>query len=185
MKRSVYFLFATLLLLMACKPKVPEWFIQPDDMEDILYDYHVAQAMARQEKADEGESNLKRNEYFLAVLKKHNVTKQDYDTSMVYYYSHLPRLKEIYKEVNERLSDEAKMLGTAIGETSRYSHYSASGDTANICTDRTDMLLMPCPMMNRFDFTLKVDTSFYKGDSFAFQFVSEYIWQSGSKDAVV
>jgi hypothetical protein len=185
MKRSVYFLFASLLLLMACKPKVPEWFIQPDDMEDILYDYHVAQAMARQEKADEGESNLKRNEYFLAVLKKHNVTKQDYDTSMVYYYSHLPRLKEIYKEVNERLSDEAKMLGTAIGETSRYSHYSASGDTANIWTDRTDMLLMPCPMMNRFDFTVKVDTSFYKGDSFAFQFVSEYIWQSGSKDAVV
>jgi hypothetical protein len=39
--------------------------------------------------------------------------------------------------------------------------------------------------MNRFDFTVKVDTSFYKGDSFMFQFMSEYIWQSGTKDALV
>ena len=39
--------------------------------------------------------------------------------------------------------------------------------------------------MNRFDFTIDVDTSFYKGDSFMFQFMSEYLWQSGSKDAVV
>jgi hypothetical protein len=39
--------------------------------------------------------------------------------------------------------------------------------------------------MNRFEFTVKADTSYRKGDSFMFQFMSEYIWQSGMKDAVV
>ena len=184
MKHSLYILLA-LLLLMACTPTVPKQFIQPDDMEDILYDYHIGQAIAKDRVGEPRESDINRNKYFLAVLKKHNVTETEFDTSMVYYYSHLERLKDIYTNVNERLADEAKMLGATVGEMNRYSRYSTSGDTANIWSDRTDLLLMPCPTMNRFDFTVKVDTSFYKGDSFAFQFVSEYIWQSGTKDAVV
>jgi hypothetical protein len=39
--------------------------------------------------------------------------------------------------------------------------------------------------MNRYDFTVKVDSTFKRGDSFMFQFMSEYIWQSGSKDLTV
>jgi len=119
------------------------------------------------------------------VLEKHGVTQADFDSSMVYYYGHLDRLKDIYLEVNERLSDEAKILGASVGSIGRYSQYSAFGDTANIWNNRTDLLLIPHPTMNRFDFTVKVDTSFYKGDSFMFQFMSEYIWQSGSKEATV
>ena len=41
-----HIVFLFLVLLTACSPKVPSEYIQPDDMEDILYDYHVAQAMA-------------------------------------------------------------------------------------------------------------------------------------------
>ncbi len=182
MKYSVYFLF-TLLLLTACKPKVPKEYIQPGDMEDILYEYHLTQAMAKQAGGDQVEFN--KTKYFTAVLKKHDVTQADFDSSLVYYYSHLERLKDIYTNVNERLDDDAKMLGASVGEINRYSQYSASGDTANIWKDRTELLLMPCPMMNRFDFTVKIDTTFHLGDSFMFQFVSEYIYQSGMKDALV
>lgn len=181
-KYSLFVLWA-LLLLTACKPTVPKKYIQPGDLEDILYDYHIAQAMA---KMDQGEqTNYDKNKYFLAVLKKHEVTQADFDSSLVYYYSHLERLKEIYSEVSERLSDDAKMLGTSVGEIGRYSQYSTTGDTANIWTGRTDLLLLPRPTMNRYDFTVKVDTAFKKGDSFMLQFMSEYIWQTGSKDAVV
>lgn len=182
MKHSVYYLFA-LLLLTACKPTVPKEYIQPGDMEDILYDYHLSQAMARQTGGEQAEYN--RMKYFVAVLKKHDVTQADFDSSLVYYYSHLERLKDIYTNVNERLEEDAKMLGASVGEINRYSQYSASGDTANIWKDRTELLLMPCPMMNRYDFTVKIDTTFHLGDSFMFQFVSEYIYQSGIKDALV
>ena len=40
-------LLFVLLLLAACHPGVPKQYIQPDEMEDLLYDYHLSQAMAR------------------------------------------------------------------------------------------------------------------------------------------
>ncbi len=182
MKHSVYVIFA-LLLLMACKPSVPSEYIQPGDMEDILYDYHVAKAMGSQELRQT--QDFLKNMYFQAVLKKHDVTEAEFDSSLVYYYSHIDRLKDVYSEVNERLADEAKALGASVGDISRYSQYSTTGDTANIWQEATDVMLIPRATMNRYDFTIKADTSFYKGDSFMLQFMSEYLWQTGTKDAVV
>jgi len=173
-----------LLMMIACKPRVPSEYIQPGEMEDILYDYHVLQAVAKEQRNGQaGEAD--RSKYFYAVLKKYEITEAEFDSSMVYYFKNMERLRDIYKEVNERLSDEAKTLGASVGDINRYSQYSASGDTANIWSEATDMLLMPYPAMNRFDFTIKVDTSFYQGDSFMFQFMSDYIYQSGARDAVV
>ena len=183
MKHSI-FVISVMLLVMACTPSVPSEYIQPGDMEDILYDYYLAQALAKEDRAG-GTGDYERSKYFYAVLKKHNITKADFDSSLIYYYSHLDRLMNIYTEVNERLSDKAKALGASVGEIGRYSQYSTSGDTANIWSMASDVMLLPCPTMNRFDFTIKADTSFYMGDSFMFQFMSDYLWQNGTKDAVV
>jgi hypothetical protein len=152
-------------------------------MEDILYDYHLALAMARQKSGEEQDYN--RLLYFRSVLKKYNVTEADFDSSLVYYYSHAYRLKDIYSEVNQRLNEEAASLGVAVGDINRYSQYSTTGDTANIWTQHTDLLLIPSPTMNRYDFTVKVDSTFKRGDSFMFQFMSEFIWQTGTKDVTV
>ena len=35
------------LAMAACRPGTPSEYIQPDDMEDILVDYHLARAMAQ------------------------------------------------------------------------------------------------------------------------------------------
>jgi hypothetical protein len=119
------------------------------------------------------------------VLKKYGVSEADFDSSLVYYYTRADKLHDIYAHVSERLNEEAKLLGASVGDISRYSQYSATGDTANIWSDASDALLIPRPTQNRFDFTVKVDTAFYLGDSFMFQFMSEYLYQTGSKDAVV
>jgi hypothetical protein len=152
-------------------------------MEDILYDYHLALAMSRQKGGSDLDYN--RTLYIQSVFKKYGVTEAEFDSSLVYYYSHAYRLKDIYSEVNQRLSDEANNLGVAVGDINRYSQYSTTGDTANIWNQQTDVMLIPRPTMNRFDFTVKVDSTFKKGDSFMFQYMSEYIWQSGSKDVTV
>lgn len=170
-------------LLLSCKPTIPAGIIQPDEMEDVLYDYHVAEAMA---KNDYGSNvDLKRNAHFLSVLKKHQISEADFDSSLVYYYSRLDKLIEIYNHVNERLGTEASRVGAAVGEISHYSQYGSSGDTANIWSTPTDLLLIPYAPDNRFNFTLKADTTFRLGDSFMFQFMTETIWQSGSHSAVV
>ena len=94
MKHSLIGLLA-LLFVMACTPTVPSQFIQPDEMEDLLYDYHVAQAMARLDHPGES-GEVEKNRNFLAVLNKYGVTQAKFDSSLVYYYSHLDKLKKIY-----------------------------------------------------------------------------------------
>ena len=182
MKHSFLYLFI-LWLAVACTPTVPSQYIQPDEMEDILYDYHVAQAMSKTTGSDNYEYN--KHLYIGAVLKKYGLSEAEFDTSLVYYYSRADKFHEIYAHVSDRLNEEAKLLGASMGDISRYSQYSATGDTANIWSDVSDALLIPRPTQNRFDFTIKVDTTFHLGDSFMFQFMSEYLYQTGSKDAVV
>ena len=184
MKHSIpLFLMSAMMMVVGCKPTVPSEYIQPDDLEDILYEYHVAEAMARNGNSMDAEYN--QTKYFLAVLEKHHVTEAVFDSSLVYYYTHAERLKNIYSRVQERLINDAKRLGASVGDINRYSQYSESGDTANIWRNETAMLLIPCPTKNRFDFVVKADSTFMVGDSFMFQFVAEHIWQTGSKDAVV
>ncbi len=182
MKRSVLYILV-LMLAVACTPTVPSEYIQPGDLEDILYDYHVAQAMVKTKGGSNTE--LEKQKLMDAVLKKYEVSKADFDSSLVYYYTRADRLKDIYRDVNERLSEDAQQLGAAVSDLNLYSQYSATGDTANIWNQASNVLLIPRPTHNRFDFTVKVDTSFYLGDSFMFQFMSEFLYQTGAKDAVV
>ena len=182
MKHSILLLFFVMLLMVACKPQVPSEYIQPDELEDILYEYHLAEAMAKSEfKMSEYNST----KYFLAVLEKHQITEAVFDSSLIYYYTHAERLKNIYARVQDRLVNDAKRLGASVGDINRYSQYSETGDTANIWREETAVLLLPRPTKNRFDFVVKADSTFMLGDSFMFQFVAEHIWQSGSKDAIV
>ena len=51
MNRSLLIVVGIVLWLVGCKPGTPSEYIQPDEMEDILVDYHMAKAMA--EHADE------------------------------------------------------------------------------------------------------------------------------------
>ena len=184
MRHSVpLFLLTVMMMVVGCKPTVPSEYIQPDDLEDILYEYHVAEAMARNGNSMDADYN--QTKYFLAVLEKHHVTEADFDSSLVYYYTHAERLKDIYSRVQERLVNDAKRLGASVGDINRYSQYNETGDTANIWRNETAMLLIPRPTKNRFDFIVKADSTFMVGDSFMFQFVAEHIWQSGSKDALV
>ena len=67
MRHSLTFLLV-LMLVVACKPTVPSEYIQPGEMEDILYDYHLALAMSRQKSVND-ESDYNRSLYFQSVLK--------------------------------------------------------------------------------------------------------------------
>ena len=44
-KLAVLILFS--LVLNGCKPSVPDGVLSPNEMEDLLYDYHLADAMAQ------------------------------------------------------------------------------------------------------------------------------------------
>ena len=60
------------LLLMGCAPSVPGKYIQPGEMEDILYDYHIAEAMANDYESRR--DTLLMRVYKAAVLKDKALT---------------------------------------------------------------------------------------------------------------
>lgn len=178
MRQHSLLIIFMVLLALSCKPTVPSEYIQPDDMADILYDYHVAQAMGF---VKDGHSE--QQFYFDGVLLKHGVSEARFDTSLVYYYSHADLLKQVYDQVNNRLAEEAKVLGVSVAGANRLSQYSTTGDTANVWPLPVSVLLAAQPALNRFDFSVKADTSYHAGDSFIFQFNTDYLWQNGVKDA--
>jgi hypothetical protein len=103
---------------------------------------------------------------------------------MVFYYTHAERFRTIYAHVSERLEERALSLGATEGEIGKYAALNAEGDTANIWADRNMLLMRPQPPYNRFDFTVPVDSTFKRGDSFLVQFMSDYLYQDGTKAGV-
>lgn len=175
---SVFFIMSC---LSGCKPGVPRDIIQPDMMEDILYDYHLADAMA-QNKTDYGYYETLYRE---AVLKKYGITSAELDSSLVYYMRHTDQMHDIYERLSDRLKDEALALGASESEVNRYSSMSASGDTANVWTGDKALLLMPQTPYNVSQFSVAVDSSFHAGDSFVLTFRCNFIYQEGMRDGNV
>ena len=171
-------------LFVACKPGTPSKYIQPDEMEDILVEYYMAKAMAQQNPSqDDREYNTAM--YIEAVLKKHGVTEAEFDSSLVYYYTRSDRFEAICKRVSERLDDKALAQGASEGEIGKYAQYNATGDTANIWADRTTALLMPMPPYNRWDFAIEADSTYRRGDALMMMFMSDFMYQTGSKNGLV
>lgn len=172
-----------ILLLFSCRPQVPDKYIQPGEMEDLLYDYHLSQGVAST-LADEGDGNgdYKRRLYFLAVLKKYGVSEAEFDSSMVYYYSHADRMAEIYKSLEERLDADAQKIGASGGTHTVM--LSANGDTANVWNGVRSKVLCAVPLHNRMDFHIVADTSYHANDMLQLNFRSSFLYQEGMKDAV-
>lgn len=154
---------ASVLCIVSCKPGVPKEVIQPDDMEDILYDYYVSQGIASMPGPQSGSEDYKRDMYFNSVLNKYGVTRAEFDSALVYYYTRADRFVEIYKSVQERMSEEALNLGATEGEVERFTAMqSLSGDTASIWEGMKSARLMPQAPYNKMQFVQKADTSFRK-----------------------
>ena len=174
-----------LLILASCIPTTPSQYIQPDDMEDILVDYHLVRALAHNTSVPYDSIPYFQAQCLQSVFRKHGVTQEEFDSSMVYYYTRADRFQDVYKRVAARLEERALILGATEGEIGKYASFNATGDTANIWADRTRMAMMPTPPFNRWDFRLEVDSTYQRGDSFLLQFMSDYIYQDGSKNGVV
>ena len=67
--------FVVLMMLAACKPKVPRQYLQPQEFEDILYDCHLADAMVN---SDAESRDYDVALYRQAVFKKYGITEAEF-----------------------------------------------------------------------------------------------------------
>ncbi|SHL19902.1 DUF4296 domain-containing protein [Xylanibacter ruminicola] len=177
----IIYVAAAVLLLASCKPQVPSQYIQPDDMENLIYDYHMAQGIATQQ---DGNSEYNRRYTFELVLKEHGVTQAEFDSSLVYYYTRADRFQEIYKHVQDRLNQEAEKYGAA-SEVQTILASSASGDTIDVWKGMRALMLLNDRPYHLYQFSQKADTTYHEGDSFMMSVNTSWLMQNGNRQATV
>ncbi len=179
---KIFIALVGLFVLMSCKPSIPNGVISPSRMEKILYDIHMADAVALNENYDFEKLAEKRFNYKEAVFRKYNITSEEFDNSMKYYYRHSDQLQDIYERMANRFTDDIKSLGGDDYEFER--EYAANSDTANVWTLARNKVMYPLSLNNRIVHSIKTDTTHYAGDNYLFVFHSQYVIQDGTRDAV-
>lgn len=184
MKKLMICLVAVMALLFcvsSCKPSLPGGVLSKSKMTDILYDYHLALAMAHMDdNGDKGQSLAYRE----AVLRKHDVTSAEFDSSMVYYMRHTELLEDVYKDLTDRYNNEITAMGGSASAGGEFANLSATGDTANVWNLAASMVFMPVKPFNSTSFDIKVDSTFHKGDRLMLDFDAQFIYQDGMRNGV-
>lgn len=157
-----FVIFAFFAGMASCGKKIPEDIIQPDAMESLLYDYHLASTMSSSLPYTE---NYKKDAYFSYVFQKHHVTEAEFDSSMVWYTRNSDQLATIYKNLQKRMEAEEGHMKVQVAKRDNQIDVSMSGDTVDIWQDRTLYWLSASAMTNKLVFDLKADTTFKPRDA--------------------
>lgn len=160
-RHCLFLMVLAALSLTSCKKKMPAEVIKPAEMENILYDYHLAQAVGAEYN---GEERYKRELLLQYVFEKHHVTEAEFDSSMVWYTRNMEELDNIYKNLERRYDDANKNLARLYQDKQKRTI--ASGDTVELWNDRKMKLLAPSELANRLTFKFDADTTFHHLDKF-------------------
>lgn len=169
-----------IVFLLSCKPQVPGRYLQPGEMEDILFDYHVAMGMVSENDTNDFEKRM----FAASVFKKYGITEAEFDSSLVYYTRHSDRLLAIYENLSKRLGDEAASLGASVGDISKFGDNASVGDTTNVWQGASSIVLATIVPDNVESFHIVADTAYHKGDKLVFSFDTQFIFQDGYRDGV-
>lgn len=167
--------------IASCKPSVPGEYLSEKEMENVLYDFHIAEAMANDNSRQDGDAAM--ITYREAVFKKHGITAAEFDSSMVYYMRHTKLLHDIYVNLGDRLTAEAQAMGADVSDLNSLGNM-VSSDTANIWKGPSAMVLSTYKPYNYYSFEVPVDTSFHKGDKLMLNFQAQFLFQEGMRDGV-
>lgn len=172
--RSIILLILSAICLASCKPGTPDGVLGEGKMEDVLYDYHMAQAMAQQMPADSMAYYTRL--YQESVFMKYGITQSDFDKSMMWYERHTDKLSKIYARLSERMGGSADASNGALLSGLQ----TASGDTLNVWHGPSSILLSS-QGVNRFVYTQRADTAIQGGDRLVLMFNAEWFYHEGER----
>lgn len=110
-QNPIYIIFLTLLILTGCthnisekKGRPPADLIPRNEMVDIITDMHLYDAVMKEKQKKH--NKISEPEYYMyqAVMKKHDITREQFESSLKYYQQDLEDFDKIYEDVIERLS---------------------------------------------------------------------------------
>ena len=168
------------LLLCACKPGTPRDVLSESKMEEVLYDYHLAQALA---KTAQGDSVAYQSRLLTAaVYSKHGIDAAQFDRSMEWYARHTEQLGNIYQRLAERMGDPSASVRA--GPTSQTpSHQNQHTDTLLLYRPSSHILLQS-QGESRYVFAQKVDTALQRGDQLRLAFTTALHRRGGAQQGI-
>lgn len=174
---SLLLLIASTLFCACHTDKADEGVLSAGKMENVLYDYHLAQALAQQAPNDSVDYYVRL--YQQLVFEKYGIDNATFDHSMQWYERHSDQLKKIYERVAERMG------GSADGNGNRMlvGLNSASGDTLSIWHGPSSVLLNS-QGINRFTYSQRADTTLRYGDILQWTVNTSWFYREGEHRAV-
>lgn len=170
---STIIVSALLVIVTACS-KTPDGVIGQGDMADLLADMQVADAIVeinRDAYADDSARlNVRRS-----VLKRHGITEDEFDSSLVWYGHNLDVYKEVYDKVVTKLEDRQQDI---IEEARRAGEkMTASGDSIDIWQAASCYFFdrRRCGTTAQINFSIDADVNTKPGD--------KYEWRMAMKNA--
>ncbi len=167
MKREHKYIFCffllTSILLSSCKKGIPSEVIQPDKMEALLYDYHIAQAIGNEYN---GEERYKKELLLQYVFRKHHTTEAHFDSSLVWYTRNTEKLNKIYERIGDKLKQSNQNISELAESNTLIKAEPISGDTVNIWRWPALYRLSNADLTNKLTFVIPTDTSYKPRDRF-------------------
>ncbi|MFC3559155.1 DUF4296 domain-containing protein [Pedobacter jamesrossensis] len=108
MRRLISVLTAV-IMLCGCKPKIPKDIIEPEKMQKILYDIHVADGYISTILQPDSSKKVAAA-YYKGIYEKFGIDSAQYNKSMNYYYANPKDLDKIYKNISKTLESQKKTL---------------------------------------------------------------------------
>lgn len=155
-------MFLLLFCLVACQVKRPNTVLTDKQMEDVLYDYHIAKALT--ENVSYGDS-YKQVLIMESVYRKHGITSEEFDSSMVWFARYPDVLAKIYEKVTARLKAEKESIAGLVALRDNKPKESLPGDSVDVWIERQIHLLTQMPMSNKLIFAVPSDTNFKARDT--------------------
>lgn len=177
--RNYILLLSVLFTAYSCKPGIPRDIMSESEMEDILYDYHLAKGLAQQKPSDSLSYYMRY--YQQKVFEKYNINEAEFDSNMVWYSRHTERLSNIYTHLAERVGNNQHSVSgpkfLSSGESS------ANGDTLNFWPAST-IAMLHSQSSNYSLFKVKNDTIVHPGDYITWRFKTDWYYNDGVKQAI-
>ncbi len=147
-------------------------------MEDVLFDYHLAEGISRVKRVD----SLTAKGFYDEILRKHGITQAEFDSSMIFYMKNADKLHAIYERLADRMTNEARLQG--MEGSSLASAFTSEGDTADIWAMDKERVFTAFVPDNMMKFSFKADTTFKEGDRFVLSFKTDFLYQDGTRNGL-
>lgn len=165
-------------LLTGCSEEDKKEILSERALENLLYDYHQAHALAEQH-TDSAE--YYQRAYLAAVLAKHHITAEQLDHNMEWYMQRTEVLTKVYKRLGERLGDGTELLlNDAVGTDE---NQEASGDTLQLWQAEPVQILSAGDHQAR-EITLTLDSTLHEGDRLLWQLRTQWVYPEGNKTLI-